>query len=227
MSREPEASPGAEGVIRFHLDFRETPLAEAGAQGHDLPFLVGLDGWRSVLRRLGLVGRDPDRYGGDGFGNLSHRMVAATGMAASSFVVSGSQTGDRESLGQDGWSLVRSWDLDEFRVEAEGPVRPSSESLTHALIYDMEPDVHCVVHAHSPDLWRSARDLELPRTSSDVDYGSPEMLREVRSLFSLGLSDVGVFAMAGHEDGVVAFGADADDACTRLLTHLARALAPE
>ena len=214
-----------EGVIQFELDHRETRLdAVLDGGGYEMPFLPTLDGWRCVLKRLGLVGQDPNRYDGYGFGNLSHRLVAAEGTAAASFVVSGSQTGERDLLALDGWALVKSWDLESFRVESEGPLPPSSESLTHALVYDMKRDVHCVVHVHSPELWHAARDLDLLRTSPDVDYGSPEMLQQVRSLFGLGLSDVGVFAMAGHEDGIVAFGADADDACGRLLTYLARAL---
>ena len=211
----------SEGVIQFDLDYREMPLDDIC---HALPFLSALDGWRSLLRRLDLVGQDPERYGGHGFGNLSHRLVAATDSDAASFLVSGSQTGGRDTLGRDGWSQLRSWNLQRFQAEAAGPVAPSSESLTHALVYDMEPDVHCVVHVHSPDLWHAARELDLPRTSPDVDYGSQGMIHQVRELFSLGLSDVGVFAMTGHEDGIVAFGADADDACTRLLTYLSRAL---
>lgn len=213
-----------EGVIQFDLDYRETAL---DAVGEPLPFLAALDGWRAVLKRLGLIGRNPARYDGYGFGNLSHRLVAASGTAASAFVVSGSQTGERDFLGHDGWALVRSWDLQTFQAEAQGPVPPSSESLTHALIYDMEPDIHCVLHVHSPDLWGAARNLELPRTGPDVDYGSPEMIHEVRNLFSLGLSDIGVFAMAGHQDGIVAFGADVDDTCARLLTYLSRAFVAE
>lgn len=211
-----------EGVIQFDLDHRETSL---DALDYELPFLPSLDGWRSVLKRLGLIGQDLDRYQGYGFGNLSHRLVLASGTDAAAFVVSGSQTGQRDRLGRDGWALVTSWDMETFHVESQGPVPPSSESLTHALVYDTEPDVHCVVHVHCPELWRAARDLDLLRTSRDVVYGSPEMIQQVRGLFGLGLSDVGVFAMAGHEDGIVAFGADADDACGRLLTYLSRALA--
>lgn len=222
MSDSAQGKTQGEGVIQFDLDFLET----AGRDWIErFPPLLTLDGWRAVLRRLGLLGQDPQRYDGYGFGNLSHRVPAALG-DASGFLVSGSQTGGRELLGSDGWALVRSFDLDTFRVEAEGPVPPSSESLTHAVIYDKDPDVHSVVHVHSPELWHAAERLDFPRTGPHVDYGSPEMVRAVRELFELGVGDLGIFAMAGHEDGIVAFGADADDACGRLLGYLARALVP-
>ena len=205
----------SEGVIRFDLDHRESSLDETG---WEMPFLRSLDGWRSILKRLGLIGQDPSRYHGYGFGNLSHR-------AGTAFVISGSQTGERRRLGRQGWSLVTSWDLESFRIRSAGPVAPSSESLTHALIYGTDPGARCVVHVHSPELWRAAGRLDLPQTSADVDYGSPQMVEGVRRLFGRGLSDIGVFSMAGHEDGIVAFGTDVDDACGRLLGYLAQAMA--
>lgn len=217
---EEEVPVPGEGVIRFDLAYRRT-------EPRDWPWLPRLDGWRAVLRRLGLVGRDPSRYGGYGFGNLSHRIdLGPADARRNGFVISGTQTGGREHLGPEGWSHVTDWDLDDFRLVAEGPCEPSSESLTHATLYDLDDEVHCIVHVHSPEIWHHRR-LDLPRTSAGIEYGTAEMAREVRSLYALGLSDVGVFVMDGHEDGVVALGGDPDDACHRLLTVLSRVLGSE
>ncbi len=62
-------------------------------------------------------------------------------------------------------------------------------------------------------------------TRPDVPYGSPEMSREVRRLFAE--TDVyarGVFAMGGHQDGLVAFGTTVAEAGGRLLSLNERAL---
>ena len=52
-----------EGVIRFDLEFTAAPPVT-------IPGLDELNAWRRILRQLGLIGQDPDRYGGYGFGNL-------------------------------------------------------------------------------------------------------------------------------------------------------------
>ncbi|MDA8019047.1 MAG: class II aldolase/adducin family protein [Thermoanaerobaculia bacterium] len=214
-----ESPANTEGVIRFELEHGASREFDA----RDMPCLKELDGWRWVLRHLGLLGRDANRYGGYGFGNLSHRVPAESGTEPA-FVISGSQTGEREFLGNQGWALVRDWDLGEFRAVASGPVPPSSESLTHAVIYEIAEHVQCVVHVHSPEIWQATGELNLPCTGPDIDYGTVEMVQQVRGLFQAGLAEVGVFTMTGHEDGVVAFGTDAADACGRLLTVLSRSV---
>jgi hypothetical protein len=80
------------------------------------------------------------------------------------------------------------------------------------------------MHAHSPHIWRHAAELQLPMTE-DVPYGTPEMAQEVARLYRE--SDVAqkrIFGMAGHEDGIVTFGATAEEAGFVMLGTLARAL---
>lgn len=56
--------------------------------------------------------------------------------------------------------------------------------------------------------------------------GTPEMAREVRRLFPhTAVRERMIFAMGGHEDGVVAFGHTSEQAGTVMLAILARALA--
>ena len=51
-----------EGVIKFDLQFTESePLADAG--------IAELSAWRRILWQLQLVGQDPGRYEGYGYGN--------------------------------------------------------------------------------------------------------------------------------------------------------------
>jgi hypothetical protein len=61
-------------------------------------------------------------------------------------------------------------------------------------------------------LWATLLDV-LPATSKSVAYGTPEMAYEIVRLFKV--SDVRsrqIFAMAGHEAGIVAFGRNLEDA---------------
>lgn len=201
-----------EGVIRFDLRYRPGP-------GPSRDAIAALDGWRSILHRLQLIGRDPARYGGLGYGNVSRRL--GTG-----FIVSGTQTGDRESLAVDGYCQVTRCDPARNRVDATGPVRPSSEALSHGAVYLARPRAGCVLHGHSPEIWQRAAVLGLAVTDPDVGYGTPAMAAEVARLLDAAcMVEAGVFAMGGHEDGIIAFGPDEDAAAGRLVAVLARALA--
>jgi hypothetical protein len=62
-------------------------------------------------------------------------------------------------------------------------------------------------------LWAALLEEEAPATPKEVEYGTPEMAYAVRNL--LMLRDVKkrkIFAMAGHEGGVAAFGRDVGEA---------------
>ena len=183
--------------------------------------------WREVLSSLGGIGRDPERYGGAGFGNVSARLPPYTNARGRrSFLITGTQTGGLSALGVEHLCVVEAWDIERQRVTSRGGVLPSSESMTHGAVYDLGTHIRCVLHVHAPRLWRAARALRLPSTRSDVGYGTAEMAREVRRLWSGGtLEVVQLFAMLGHEDGVVVFGRSPQDAGARLVSWTARAWA--
>jgi hypothetical protein len=79
---------------------------------------------------------------------------------------------------------------------------------------------------HSPELWRQAGYLGIPIIDREIAYGTPDMAEAVGRLATT-MSGAGVLAMAGHPDGIVAFGADVDHTATALITHRARALERE
>ncbi len=212
-----------EGVIRFEAVHRERLLRMQAVRDA----LGPLVGWREVLRRLGAVGQDPARYEGAGFGNLSVRIgPPSMPRGQRAFVVTGTQTGGLRQLSIEHLAVVRRWDVAANRVWSEGQELPSSESLTHGAVYDLSPSIRAVFHGHVPALWRRASALRLPVSDPHVEYGTPEMAHEVARLYrETPLPDVGVFAMGGHEDGVVSFGATPDEAGARLVEWLARAFA--
>lgn len=213
----------AEGVTRFearHTTERLSPRRFGEA-------VRALAGWRSVMAELGLVGRDPARYDGAGYGNVSIRVGPFPGRrGARPFLVSGTQTGGRSCVALDDFALVERYAIAHNRVISRGPIPPSSESMTHGAIYDLGGHIRCVLHAHCPDIWRRRTALGLPTTAAGIDYGTPAMAREIERLArSTALLDRPLLAMGGHEDGIVAFGRSADAAGRLLVETLARARA--
>lgn len=201
-----------EGVIKYRLDF--SPGAAPG--GSEV-----LDAWRTVLHRLGMVGQCSERYGGYGFGNVSVR-------SGGHFLISGTQTGAPERLGPDGYAQVTEADAMANKLRARGPVKPSSEALTHATVYGLHHEIGAVFHAHSPEIWHATAALSLPHTGARVPYGTPQMAQAVRSVWQDKIGQPrGVLTMLGHEDGVIAFGRDCGEAGALLVQTLAAALGRE
>ncbi|MBI5710938.1 MAG: class II aldolase/adducin family protein [Candidatus Eisenbacteria bacterium] len=217
------ACPPEEGVIRFEVEHETRPLEER-TFGETVRTLAA---WREVLARLGLIGRDPGRYEGYGYGNVSARVgpMGDVGRGQRRFLVTGTQTGGRADVTLADFCLVERYDIVRNRVASCGLVPPSSESLTHAAIYDIAPAARVVLHGHAPEIWRSARALGLPVSRPEARNGTPAMAHEVQRLYREStLSATGILAMGGHEDGVIAFGSSAGEAGQILVRHLARAL---
>lgn len=136
---------------------------------------------------------------GIGYGNISIRI-------GENFMVSGSATGMIAQTGEEHYSLVTEWNIEKNQLWCEGPVKASSESLTHAVIYETLPKINAVLHIHSSDLWEKYYH-ELPSTSKDIEYGTVKMAQAVKSLLqSMSEKQHHIFLMQGHQDGIVAFG---------------------
>ena len=210
-----EVSAAQEGAIRFAYDLK-TPAGPVASDD-----LFGrLQAWRQILMRLDLIGQTPERYQGLGFGNLSARDPDQP----EEFVITASQTGGITRLGQEDLTRVIGCNLDRFWVDAQGHQPPSSETLTHAMVYAADPRIEWVFHCHSSELWRNAGTLALPTTARDVNYGSPEMVLAVAELLGSHHSRPLVFATLGHQDGIFSCGATARDTGGLLVSYLARAL---
>jgi ribulose-5-phosphate 4-epimerase/fuculose-1-phosphate aldolase len=205
-----------EGVIKFDLRFTTGPPIA-------MDTLTELNTWRQLLWKHALIGQDPARYEGYGFGNISQRNGEPDQPRGKrQFVISGTQTGHLEALDNRHYACVTSYDAETNQVVAAGPVKPSSESMTHGVIYDLDNTMRAVLHVHSPDIWQTAAAQDIPVTNAAVEYGTPEMSQEVERLFAQ--TDVrlkGIFSMGGHEDGIVAFGETVEAAGNTLLAALA------
>ncbi|MEX1020220.1 MAG: class II aldolase/adducin family protein [Litorilinea sp.] len=213
---------GQEGVIKFHLDY--TPSAPL-----DASLLGDLMDWREILFTRQLIGQDPARYAGYGFGNISLRLPTAMATLAGTpgpdrptdqpiFAISGTQTGHLSPLTVEYYAVVIACYPTQNRIVARGPIRPSSESMTHGILYALDANIGAVMHAHSPEIWQAAPALRLPTTAATVPYGTPAMAQEVVRLFAeTDCGARGIFSMGGHEDGIVSFGPTLADAGRVLL----------
>ena len=208
-----------EGVTKYHLEFSPSPRQA-------FPDFSRIDGWRTLLHRLRLIGQDPARYGGLGYGNISQRIGPFDSPPQLvRFIISGTQTGRLERLGVNHYCTILAADPHRNRVVAQGPVKPSSEALTHAAVYASNEQARYVLHVHSPEIWSQTQQLKIPATPHDVPYGTPQMAAAVhRLLCSVDIENCPIFSMLGHEDGIVSFGRTLDEAGQILIRYLALAL---
>ncbi len=166
--------------------------------------LAELNAYRRKLLEQRLMGVDSN---GVRFGNLSVR----DGVSGN-FYITGSATDDLPELTPTDCVRVVAYDFARNWLRYEGSAIPSSESLTHAAIYESDSSICAVIHCHDSDLWATLLD-RAPTTSKSVAYGTPEMAEEIMRLFEI--SDVRskkIFVMAGHQDGIVAFGKNLENA---------------
>lgn len=207
-----------EGIVKYRCDYTPGPALPHGA-------ITELNAWRKLMVIAELIGQAPNRYGGYGYGNISCRadtQVRDDGQRP--FVITGTQTGGKADLTAEDYVTVNACYATENRLVAEGPVKPSSEALTHGAVYALDSEILWVVHAHSPEIWCNAAALGVPMTG-DVPYGSPEMAAEVKRLYDESdLPEKRIFGMAGHEDGIVTYGHTAEEASFTMLAYLVRAL---
>lgn len=195
--------PADEGVVKYASCWTKGPAPDA-----DLARL--LETWRRPLFDAALLGWDAEH--GVGYGNISVRA-----RTCGRFVISGTQTGGLAATGPEHYALVTDYDIEANSVSCSGPVQASSESLTHAAVYELDLEIGGIVHIHSRQLWQTWHG-RLPTTAPEIAYGTPAMAREIARLFREGgMAAAGVAVMAGHEDGLISFGTTLGEAAARML----------
>lgn len=193
-----------EGVIQFayHLSpSRDRAQARARAEA--------LEALAAPFRRAGLLGRDPARYEGLAYGNVSQR-------EGNGYAITASQRSDQPTLKAEDvcWAALQRGV--NGALEAEGDRPPSSESLVHEALYRACPEAQAVVHGHHPALWQARDALALPSTAPAARNGTEALAQAVTAL-SEG-QERGCLAMAGHRDGML-FWASTPEALHQLLAQ--------
>ena len=195
-----------EGYVKFRCDWTPGPPPAA-----DL--LDGLDTARQLMVESRLIGHD--RTTGVDYGNISIRAPNPGQM-----IITGTQTGHLARLSARHYVLVTACDIATNRVHCTGAIQASSETLTHAAIYALNPEIQAIIHAHQHALWERLVG-EIPTTAADVAYGTPQMAEELQRLYrATDLPTTRLAAMGGHPDGLISFGATLTEAAQRLLNAL-------
>ena len=195
-----------EGYIKFSFAHEAAP-----APVH--PVLHDLMRIRDDLHEWELIGVLPD---GIGYGNISARIDGTP-----KFIITGSGTGLKFPIAPGHFCEVVSFDIEKNSVVCRGPLPASSESMSHGAIYAARPDANTVIHIHDSVMFRMLIREGAPQTPADAAFGTPEMARAVGRLAAT-LPPVAVMVMAGHEDGLIAYGPDPQSARDALWDVYAR-----
>ncbi len=201
-----------EGVIKYKLDHRESDMKIAEKKVNPLIEL------RYRLWKLNLIGVYPSDHPDTpnvGFGNVS---VRYTGNGQ--FIVTGSQTGEKEKTAIEDYALVLDYDIDTNRLISKGKTKPSSESLTHAAIYAISPEINWVIHAHHKEMWKKYEELGMTTTPEDAPYGTPEMARAIQETYRNQSKLKAPVCLLGHTDGLLAWGETKEKALQLFLDSL-------
>jgi L-ribulose-5-phosphate 4-epimerase len=165
--------------------------------------ITEINSWRDILFEKGLIGAYDN---GIGYGNISRRYKN------NSFIITGSATGGLNSLNENHYTLVSEYNLLENSLTCYGPIKASSESLSHAVIYGCSAETNAVIHIHNLKMWESQIN-KLPTTNKNVTYGTPEMAYEIKRLFKeSNVQKEKILIMGGHEEGIISFGKTIDEA---------------
>ena len=179
-----------DGVIKFQYNWKKEKLETT----ENLEELIK---FRDLAHEKGFIGMYED---GIAYGNISKRVE-------SGFLVSGSATGSITQTNPNHYSMVDQWSIENNKIWCCGPITASSESLTHAVIYDELPQINAILHIHHLQLWERYYHV-LPSSCSQIPYGTTDMASAVKFLVRNQEEDEGVFLMKGHREGLVAYAKD-------------------
>jgi hypothetical protein len=192
-----------EGYIKFGCEIEPADP--------DIPDLLyqALNGWRNQLRELRLIGMNEQ---GIGFGNLSVRLPGT-----SRFYITGTATGEFKHAGRQHYTLVTGYSFSGNWVTCRGPLRASSESLSHAAIYEADAQMQSVIHVHHKKMWEHGIS-HLPVTDPACSFGTPDIAINIKALLQdFSVRKGGVLIMGGHPEGILFFGRSPDEAGNSVL----------
>jgi L-ribulose-5-phosphate 4-epimerase len=189
-----------DGVIQYQQHWEQGPPVNSS-------LVTPLEQWRERLYGVGLIGAYPD---GLGYGNLSIRHGGG-------FIITGTQTGHLPSLDHSHYTFVSKVDIPANQLWCKGPVKASSEGMTHAACYALDSSIQAVFHVHNLDMWKAFMDV-WPTTDAKITYGTPAMALAVEEVWKQhGKPLPYSLVMAGHEEGIIVAGRSMDEVGELLL----------
>lgn len=185
-----------EGYIKYQSFWKKAVL-----KGFDIE---AMNNQRSILIENNMIGHIESLN--IGFGNISQRTKN------NQFLISGTQTGHIQTLELKHYAEVYDYSIEQNEVYCKGEINASSESLSHAAIYECEPTIQAIIHIHHKPLWENLLN-KVPTTDESIPYGTPEMANAIKNAYhNEGFKNLRILLMAGHEDGIISFGKDFNEA---------------
>jgi len=195
-----------EGVVKFNCHWNQSGSVISDDQYEIVNY------WREILFNMDLIGAYEN---GVGFGNISMRI-----RGSNQFVITGSATGEIPELEPGHYVKVNSFNIEDNAVQCVGPLKASSESLSHAAIYSADKRVNAVIHVHNTDLWNELI-YEVPTTNPSMDYGTVGLAKDILKIFQDSeVYEKRIIIMAGDRSGILTFGHDMDEAVNVLMQYL-------
>lgn len=186
-----------EGYVKYTAEHTPGPPIDIC----NVPHWAELNDTRTRLYKMGLIGVTLE---GIGFGNVSVRRQNGE------FFISGTATGALPVLTPAEYCLVTACDISHNSVVSSGPVQPSSESMTHGAVYQYCAGANCVIHIHSKNIFDGMIRNGYPSTPESAAYGTPEIALAIGECVAddrnEGVHTEGVIVLAGHDEGVIAYG---------------------
>ncbi|HPD81848.1 MAG TPA: class II aldolase/adducin family protein [Candidatus Pacearchaeota archaeon] len=171
--------------------------------------IININRWRDKLYSLKLIGMYEN---GVGFGNISIRHKKG-------FIITGSKTGGIERLTNKYYTKVTDYNFEKNSLNCTGEIDASSESLTHAAVYQSDSEIKAVIHVHNLGLWEKLID-KIPTTNKKVEFGTPEMAKEILRLYQeTDVKKKKILVMGGHKEGIICFGKSLDEAGSILIKY--------
>ncbi|MDA3779641.1 MAG: class II aldolase/adducin family protein, partial [Bacteroidales bacterium] len=157
----------SEGYIKFDIKWKNKII--------DIPTGIFLDinRWRNKLYKLNLIGAHDNKIG---FGNISIREPNA-----SSFFITGSASGNLQSLQKKHYARVINSNINSNLVYCEGLIKASSESLSHAVLYKSNHNINSIIHIHNYYLWKNFLH-KYPTTSINSEFGTSALVKELETI---------------------------------------------
>lgn len=173
-----------DGYIKFNIHLKKE-------KKFDKKDIKELNKYRQKLKEMNLIGIKENNVG---FGNISQKFK-------NGFIITASKTGGIKKLSIKDYSYVYDYDLNKNELFCKGYKNASSESLSHAAVYESNNKINSVIHIHSIDLWKKYYN-KLPTTSIDAKYGTVEMAKQIKEKIK---KESGVIIMGGHEEGIITY----------------------
>lgn len=196
-----------EGYIKFSLQLEDADPPQMNS------LLTELNEVRTRLFDMKLVGILPE---GIGYGNVSVKK-------GETFIISGSATGGKRVLDAADYSEVTKIDIAANSLSCRGKIKASSESMSHAAVYNALESVNCVIHIHNREIFDCMIEQKAQETPADAAYGTVEIAEAVMRVASVSDS-ASSLVMRGHQDGVLSWGSSVNEAMEQVLYWYKRAL---